>query len=416
MPSDYRISPTILYLLYISTPLVAYKALVIEPVVNLIGQPICAFYSTIPVTKAYNEIPLCASELNRWTSCPRLHQLLYNEVVDIIELHTHEVKVRIPNLFYVTTTTREPQTQYWGPSHAFMALSDLQEQKIDMRIIPESIDFKKGTVPSINTVALMLPYHDKKTGFTFSAGTRFVPVHHKKSTVDSHVSVALYDPHAKKSRVIHIARTLCFVPTATLTHKAQRALFVSILRQWAHMNTGFVPYVWGGCSIVHTQKGPFKEKIKMKFGQKRSYFSYGNSAGKPHTGIDCSGLISRAAQIVGIPYFYKNSYTIAQCMQSLTQGNHLEVGDLIWVPGHVMVVSDRDRNLLIEARSYFAGFGKVHEIELGKVFAGMHTYNDLEQAFFTKKTIERMNSAGVVQHTFADFKLLPLESLFLLPI
>ncbi|HEV2916377.1 MAG TPA: hypothetical protein VGW78_01380 [Candidatus Babeliales bacterium] len=392
---------------------IAYKAVTINPVVDLIGQSIQVFYPDLPVQKAYKKIPLCAGNLHKWISCPRLHQLLYNEVVDILENNGEQVKLRIPNLFYITMHNAQPQCEYWAPATAFIASDILQQRGIDMRIIPEPIIFEQKRIKlSPHIITLIVPYHDPKTGITFSAGTRFVRVYHEKNKRDR-ITVTLYDPKHQKARIIHIPESYCFVPSTNTTKESQRALFIDILRTWSHMAEGFIPYVWGGCSIMHTQTGPFKEKTRKQVGQKVSYFSYGKkNKHKPYTGIDCSSLISRAAQIVGIPYFYKNSYTISRLMKPLQSHQHIENGDIIWMPGHVMIVSDRACNLTIEARSYFSGYGKVHEIEIGKVFKDINTYDQLEQAFFAKKPIHRMNIDGEILNTFTEYQLLPLAQLW----
>jgi hypothetical protein len=391
----------------------ADKAVVVVPVVNLIGQPIQPFYPNISISRAYKMIPLCAGDINRWSCCPRMHQLLYNEIVDIIETHTYEVKVRISNLFYVTINNNDYHADYWAPRNAFVLLDALTELGISRNTIPNPIDFQQKKVTTPRTITLTMPYRDIKTGFTFSAGTRFVQAKSRKNRPSDTVSVFVFDPHIKKSRTITLPTNICFVTRATMTPDMQRQAFVSIIQKWAHMPDGFIPYVWGGCSVVKTQKGTYKEKVRKQSNTLMSYFSYGEKAKKTRTGLDCTGLITRAAQIVGIPYFYKNSYTIAQHLHPLKEGKHLKMGDLIWVPGHVMVVSDLDKNLLVEARSYFQGYGKVHEIELGKVFKNINTYADLEDAFFAKKPIKRLDSNGVVRPPiFKDYKLLPLEQLW----
>lgn len=389
--------------------------MVIKPVVDLVGQRIQSFYPDLSVERAYNKIPICAAELHRWIACPRLHQLVYNEIVDIIELDGQEAKIRIPNLFYITTQTKEPQQEYWAPANAFISCDTLhKDYNIDMRIFPEPISLDKKTIfLSPHIVTLIMPYHDIKTGFTFSAGTRFMRVYHKKDERKECLSVSIYDPHIKKMRIIHIPHSYCFVPAEQMSTDAQRKLFVELVRSWAYIPEGFIPYVWGGCSIVYTQTGGFKEKIRKQADKKVAYFAYEKkNRHRPHTGVDCSGLIARAAQAVGIPYFYKNSYTLSEYMKPLTPGNHLQNGDLIWMPGHCMIVSDDINNLVIEARSYFSGYGKLHEIDISNVFKDIQTLDELEQAFFAKKAINRLDSSGEITHHITEYKLLPLQQLW----
>jgi hypothetical protein len=393
-------------------PLTAYKAVVIESVVNLIGQSMCSFYPTTRIDLAYKKIPLCSGKINRWISCPRLHQVLFNEIVDVIDTVRDEVKVRIPTLLYITMRDKKPQDEYWGPRTAFVPLSEVSVCN-GISAVPLPVDYHHPRAMAPTVVTLTLPYHDSQTGLTFSAGTRFVYQQKKQDTKKrKHISVICYNPRICAVCTVRIPRSQCIVSADIDTRKKQREHFVNIIKQWAHMSSGYIPYVWGGCSFVQTKSGPFKEKVRTRDGVKTSYFSYGKNMHRPYTGLDCSGLVSRAAQIAGLPYFYKNSYTAVEYMKPLKQGEHVQVGDLIWVPGHLIVISDIEQHLLIEARSYFSGYGRVHELPLNKVFHGINTYQELEQAYFKKSSIKRMDKSGAIQDSFVEYAILTLESIW----
>ena len=140
------------------------------------------------------------------------------------------------------------------------------------------------------------------------------------------------------------------------------------MRQWAKRKEGFIPYVWGGFSFTDTIKTT-------------SCFLLKDETTSPKTGLDCVGIIARVAQIYGIPYFYKNTTTIKQCLTPLARNSKLMTGDIIWVPGHVMIVADLTNHTLIEARGYDHGYGKVQEIPLNEEFKGINTYRDLIDAY-----------------------------------
>ena len=61
---------------------------------------------------------------------------------------------------------------------------------------------------------------------------------------------------------------------------------------------------------------------------------------KPLAGFDCSGMILCAAQIAGLPYFFKNTDTLLGNLKPLRPTEELEAGDLVFYSGHVLVVSD----------------------------------------------------------------------------
>jgi len=130
----------------------------------------------------------------------------------------------------------------------------------------------------------------------------------------------------------------------------------------------------------------------------------------PKTGLDCSGMIARAAQICGIPYFYKNTTIIERFLTPLAKGNKPIPGDIIWIPGHVMVVADFINNTLIEVRGYKHGYSKIHEIPLNEEFKGINTYHDLTNAYHNNKAIIRLDSSGNERETITSLKLLQLTS------
>ena len=193
-----------------------------------------------------------------------------------------------------------------------------------------------------------------------------------------------------------------------LSPSARRQQFVALVRSWAHQANGFIPYVWGGCSFTHTSWPHTFDEIETDNNQ--SYFALKNYLHTPKPGLDCSGLVYRAAQLVGIPYFCKNTFTIEHTLTRLQPGQQLREGDLIVVPGHVMIVSDIANNLLVEARSYHHGHGKVHEIELGKVFKDITSYTDLAAAYSSKAPLYRIDSNGKARDTFTQFALMQLPA------
>ena len=121
-------------------------------------------------------------------------------------------------------------------------------------------------------------------------------------------------------------------------------------------------------------------------------------------------MIARAAQMCEIPYFCKNTTTIERCLTPLSKDNKPIPGDIIWIPGHVMVIADLANNTLIEARGYKHGYGKVHEIPLNEEFKGINTYHDLINAYHNNKAIIRLDRNGNEQETIINLKLLQLTN------
>lgn len=400
---------TIFFLIFSAIINAQEKAVICVPIADLLGQPIHATYPEQSVDDFYKNIPVCY-KINFNRACNRVHQLLYNDIVDVIEIKNDEAHIKISQFFYTTPSLPQPQTTYWTAAKNLRLLSDLTHHKIKIDHIPQPINFNLPDKIHPLTITLVAPHYDSQTQLTFSAGTRFLYAQKPKK---SHTMVKVFTIHHPKNKEITISIPMhkCYIHT-TQTPQEQIKRYVLLLKQWAHQPDSFIPYVWGGTSFCTSLNVPFKDVTKEISGDTYSFFEFENNCTYPKNGFDCSGLIARAAQICNMPYFYKNTTTIGHNLQPLTPEDSLMNGDLILIKGHVMVISDIDQNLLIEARSYGHGYGKVHEIELHKVFDGIMTYNDLREAFFNKKELKRKDIWGKAHDTFTDWKILKIMSVY----
>ncbi len=387
-----------------------YQAVVIVPVADLVGQPMKIYYPNKSVDTAYEELPLCGGNLKPERACPRIHQLLFNEVVTILDQQEEEVRICVSNIFYNVAGSAKPQTTYWTLKKNFLPLSQIPKSLYNTPVIPNSIDFKTKDKDQRmqNIITLTLPFYDRITKQTFSAGTRFCQIPSKNQ---NKLSVLIFDPQSKQVKSAKIPKKLCIM-SQKQTKQESITSFVHLLKKWTH-NGNSIAYVWGGCSLINTyQTNDFTHvEIPLSPEEKTSCYSRGYTY-VPKTGFDCAGLITRAAQICDMPYFFKNTTTIVQNLKTLGTAQRLEIGDLIWIPGHIMVISDIDKNLAIEARTYQQGYGKVQELPLKNIFQGINTYNDLQEAFFKKKPLFRVNNKGIVKEKFSYFKLLKIASIW----
>ena len=394
---------------------VSKKAMVIVPVADLVGAPIKTFGIGKTNKESYGTIALCDGANQTPQASPRMHQLLAHELVDIIAVKEGqngdegECCIRVPSVFFVTKMDKQKQNVFWTQTKNLISLQKLTNKKISLTKIPSSFSFKKPLKQSNNTIVLIKPFFDSITGNTFSAGTRFV-IDPKATDADYyHAFVFDYTTTDFKTTLIPKDGAL---QANFKSPKESITCFVNILKKWAHCKDGVIFYVWGGCSFVHCCKDvPFKEvSKKLLTGVTVNVYERSNCKTKPLTGLDCAGLIFRAAQMCGIPYFFKNSYTIAQFLKPLCPSDSLHEGDIIWIPGHVMVVSDIKNNKLIEARGYSHGYGIVQEIELAQEFKGILTYKDLLTAYFSKTPLTRLNKAALEVEQIPSFKILSLSS------
>ncbi len=381
--------------------------IVTTPVAHLVGQP-------FGNETAYRNIPVCGGSKNPYPSCPRVHQLLMHEIVNIIKYEGDEVFIDVPHTFYITTYTKVPQTRYWTSKKNIIPLHELKQRGLNLNLLPHAISFENPA--SIhhheNVVTLLKPYYDPEHNITYSAGTRFIA--DSISSDKRLVHVFAINPSSQTIDEIKIPRT-SLLQTHQTTTKQKIQTFVDILKIWAHQD-GYIPYVWGGCSFIHTELNHvINEHQQERNGTIHSWYERQH----PHeqnahlkSGFDCAGLINRAAQIAGIPFFYKNTITIAEHLKELHPNEQLQSGDIIWMRGHVMVIADVRHNTIIEARGYDGDYGRVHEIEIGKVFKGIKTFRDLKKAWIEKRPLIRLNKAGKTQDTVKEIKLLKMKSVF----
>jgi len=368
----------------------------------------------MPVAKAYDSLALCGGKPSSSYSCPRLHQLLFNEIVTVLKEEGIQVQVKISNCFYIREHTNTPHHTYWILKKNIRALKDLEQKDIDIELFPAPVTFFEPTSithPSILTLAS--PWHDAGTNHTYSTGTRFLKVSNPQESeerVESDGTMAyIFDAEKNVFNTTPIPSTYCIDTPAESDKKI--ALFIRVLKKWANQDTGCIPYVWGGCSMIATAQEPFIEKNISLHGKPCTYFEIKDFTITPKTGFDCSNLILRAAQLCGIPFFYKNSITMATHLKKIHHDQQLNEGDIIWIPGHVLVVADLKKNTAIEARGYKnKGYGKIQEIELKKLFKGVRTFDDLARLYHDKIPLERLGSDGLVVETVAHFKLLSLAS------
>ncbi len=388
------------------TPFQPYKAVVIAPIVDAVGGPLADIFKYEEIERQYDEFPSAPDK--GYYSCLRIHQLKYNEVVTVksAPYGRAEVECEVSNLFYLDRRGKKRRNFSLLKKH-LMPLSEL-EKKIDSSTIPQPIDMKK-TAAEYNAaiLTLVMPWLDEKTKTWYSAGTRFVRCP-ENDTVASYAfyltdyaNFSTYKGYVPKKKAI-----VAYPKTA----EKMRALFLKILKSWANSVQGFIPYVFGGTSFTTRYK---RDEFSLVFGRRAgrrvSYWQRYPNNEMPAAGFDCSGMLLTAAQIAGIPYFLKNTWTLTEdCGRPLKKNDKLEQGDLIWYFGHVMVVSDIKKNMLIEAVGYEAGYGKMHELPVSRVFTGIKTYAELVQAYHTKRSLKRLNSKGEPYRSIKRLKILKL--------
>lgn len=375
------------------------RGVIITSVADCLGESIADIQKKNPTT-SYDNIALCTNGPSQ--ICPRIHQVLYNKCVFIVQETDKEVKIQIPDIFFQRKGNRVHHNMFWIAKKNIIPLETLKLHGITEQYLPCESHKDYSSLKKI--VTLIKPFSDQKTGLNFCVGTRFVVKTEDKDIM----RVYAFDPHKLTLITLEIPKNLTLIMHPQTTPVQKIRCMINLLQSWAHHTPGRIPYVWGGCSIRQFCRLPFEEHENMEdsITYVRKDLSY------PYTGVDCTGVITLAAQICGLPYYFKNSITVAQNLASLQSHEAIEVGDIIWIPGHVMIISNLAKNLIIEARHYSQGYGILHEIPLPELFKGINTFSDLKKAYMNQEPLDRLDSNGEIAQTINKFNILRLKSIW----
>jgi hypothetical protein len=391
---------------------VPYKAVVHVPIADLLGQSILDFKLGISVRESYARLPL--SSADKASVCLRIHQALFNEIVTVVEETSEEVCIVLPHVFYTTPSDKQEKNSFWTLKRNITPLAVLEEQHLNSACLPEEIDFKKGNMIPSNqgVITLWLPFKSSVTGKQYSVGTRFAQAHYKRIT-DAAYAVYEYDAEAQQFHMLKIPKKYCFQTGAPYTHQERQEAFVSLVKAWVRLGS-VVPFVWGGCSFREScfSDNYHIEHVRDAQGHVSSFWVRSEMRNVIQSGFDISGLVYRAAQICGIPYYYKNTTTAARYLAEKRTFGSLQEGDLVWVPYGLYIISNLKENKVIAACGYDPGYGRVVELPLGDVFNNIETFNELVRAINKEETFDLLKADGSVSRTVPDCKILSLSSVW----
>jgi hypothetical protein len=383
--------------------------MIAAPVVDSAGEPLQQLEPQKSVEEIYNSLPFSPEKPLK--SCPRIHQFLFNEVGKVVKQDGAETYVEFPHLFY-ENDQREKQHRFWVLTKNIISLAPLKQKLGNLAALPEPLNFLKPRAPEQyeQILTLIMPWQDSTTGIVYSAGTRFKRVPERDTSAAYGISLINTQDGSVKQLLIEKDAALVDYPS---DHKSAKKLFVEILKKWASVGPKKIAYVWGGCGFVETYTQDDFSKVAFKRGAEDQEAWQRPNGQRPaptstHAGFDCSGLVLRAAQIAGLPYFCKNTTTLCRNLKDIADNEPLEEGDLIWIPGHVMVITNLAKNEYTDAVGYSSGYGILHTMCLKDAFEGIVTFDDLRRACKDKQPLNMKNIRGVSSRTFKECRLLKM--------
>ncbi len=330
----------------------------------------------------------------------RVHQLIYNEVVKVKEDREHELLVELLNVIYVDKQNNNSACAFWCLKEQVVILDESQYEKFKP-YLPEPFEVQSVFEMQNTQITLKEPWYSSMKGVIYSAGTSF----RRNSSYDTNDEYGVYLFNAKPLtiEIMLIPKSKVYAPSGNLLQDRLKD-FVNLLKSWCQYTENEIAYIWGGCSFTEKYLPKFQlVKINNELLWDRT------KTACCHSGFDCSGLVLRAAQIVRLPYWFKNTTTIKKNLASRKATELLAEGDLIWFPGHVMVIADIKNNLVIESRGYAAGYGKVHMTSLKTLFKGISTFDELRRVQYDKGPLMLLNSKGEDLKEITEFDILKIE-------
>jgi hypothetical protein len=348
-------------------------------------------YDNLPASWGPSKIDILA--------CPRIHQLLLHEIVTVLEETSYEALVEIGSLFLARDEQTIQPLQGWMLKEYLCVLEDDY-----VPFLPQPIDWQSGMINNNERViALISPFIDQDNK-PYSAATRFV----LQSQSNDMFHAIAFDEQFNNFKEISIPQEICAYQPL-LAKYDKRMLFCTLIGLWSEIPNLKIPLVWGGASIGSVyDDNDFYSSERTVNGQKLHVWErpkYGNNR---LMGLDASNLVSRVAQLVGIPYFSKNSFTASLILDELGSNEYPLEGDLIWMEGSLLIITSIEQNSIVTTMSYSSGYGTLLKLPLAAVFKNIHTIDDLLTARAMNEPLTVLNRDGSTARIVEEFKILKL--------
>lgn len=277
--------------------------------------------------------------------CLRDHQGIYNESFCLILDDTKFFNVISPRI----KNSRNNEVHF-------------KIKKDDGTIINKDNMLSKA-IPAFNQnahiITLLFPWGG------YSIGTQFVAQNFKKTDENHSIIIPDFQNNTIKEDIIPNSMT-----TESLKNQDPKLRFAECVKEIVAKTVSLshytIPYVWGGTSFI-TNHNDHPFVLNPDDG---NWHLDRIDKDLPYSGFDCSGLIWRVLNMLGqINHPWRNTYEMAAKLKPVDLCSKLQNGDLLWFPGHIAVITNKDKGKIIEARSYASGYGKVQKIKIEEYFA-----------------------------------------------
>lgn len=322
---------------------------------------------------------------------PRLGQLIFGEVVEVLGQQGELSLVRVPSQ-KLWVEHKGLVNKFWVETKALHKISAAALSKLPSPVEQQLDDW----------VVLVEPWALPKHSLMLSIGTRFKLIEEREDSFE----VFAYFPRERHFRKISLPKQ--YAQRMPQDRVDKIATFVRLAIQLAQAEVK-IPYVWGGLSII-ARFPTISYVLQPACGSiDRAYTLVEQSEG-PWSGTDCSGFIVRLAQSCGIPLLARNTFTMLKLLAPVKPLAQAADGDLIYLPGHVLVIVSVAKNLVVEASGPEFGPGCVQCAHVSKVL-GVQSIAELVKKAAEGQKIDRLDLKG---KSYARVKatILPLSRAF----
>lgn len=335
----------------------------------------------------------------------RIHQLIFNEVVQIQQELTHEYVVAVLGAYVIN---KEGNT-------VPLVGHVLKEYITPITSIPDA----QASFPTQPEPTTELHWNHNKPYVTltkpfrgYSAGTRFnLYSDEATETTNGSYTIFKYEPVASNFTCFQIPQEYAILNdthTKTDSYTCVQSMVASL--------AGKCPTVWGGASITEElpDNGTITKQPSTFPGEAASVERWDRTdMPLPRAGMDASGFFLRVCQICNMDFFSKNTTTTFALLDPIQPGHVLRDLDVVAFRGYTGFLHPHN-NTITETRSYNHHSGMVRTIELSKTFKGIDTAEQLLEAYYAGTPLELLSDAGAVLMTVKSWKIAPFESLNLI--
>jgi len=362
-------------------------AVIRVPVADMLMRPASAL-KVESLVEYYGNLPIAYEG----TGLPsnRVHQMVMNEVLMNVSKEALETHGELPNAIYgIDESTGHALNEYWTMNNNIILLSELKKMGLSLDLLPRPMWLP---INDDSVLTLKLPWFDVHNQLQHSLGARFV--RNPKLDNERYYAVRYIDfrKMAPINAMIPKDRAIIEMPKY---QDGPRKRFMALIRLWANKKrTGLIPYVLGGSSFLGgypDECGALLEDILVA--QTRMSIWTRSKKTSTESGLDCSELIWRAAQMVGISFYYKNTAMMKKHLSPIGVNEQIHEGDILWVPGHVAIIDDLKNGSIIEASGYANGYGDVHRVSLNERL-GFKSLSELLTAYKAGRLVHFLPLAG----------------------